>query len=100
MTPTYPPCSASACLVTLWYDRFLPPPRPDKPVPLPPRPVSVMEQRSHPVLSQCLKTFVGHSKAVTAITMAPDGEHFVTASADHTINVWHKISGEVVNTLT
>merc|ERR1719181_1240704 len=67
---------------------------------LPPRPASVMEQRAHPVLSQCIKTLVGHTKAVYGLAMAPDGEHIISAGGDRLIHVWHTSSGDLVNTLT
>lgn len=67
---------------------------------LPPRPATVMEQRQHPVLSQCLKTYAGHTKAVYSLCASPEGGHIISACGDYTINVWDRLSGEVVNTLS
>jgi len=59
-----------------------------------------MEQRAHPIMSQCIKTISGHKKAITHIAMSKDGEHLLTSSADRTIHVWLRSTGEKVNTLT
>ena len=68
--------------------------------PLPPRPVTVLEQRAHPGLSQCLKTLMGHRQGVESLAMAPGGEYLISSGGDHNIKVWRRTNGEEVNTLS
>jgi WD40 repeat protein len=45
-------------------------------------------------------TLRGHAGAVTAVAFSPDGTTLASASADSTIKIWNKKTGELVTTLT
>ena len=46
-----------------------------------------------------LRTFKGHGGEVTAVAVAADGRHAVSASSDRTIKLWDLASGEILATL-
>jgi WD40 repeat protein len=47
---------------------------------------------------QTHKILVGHSRDINSLKFSPDGQHFVTASADNTARIWHR-DGTKVATL-
>jgi WD40 repeat protein len=47
-----------------------------------------------------LRTLTGHSDAVNAVAVAPDGRRVVSASDDNTVKVWNVETGEVLATFT
>jgi hypothetical protein len=46
-----------------------------------------------------LRDLAGHTSGVSACAVTPDGQHVVSASADHTLKVWEFASGRAVATL-
>ena len=46
-----------------------------------------------------LRTLTGHTQGVTAVAVAPDGRHAISASWDETLKVWDLESGEELHTL-
>ena len=47
-----------------------------------------------------LVTLTGHTQAVTAVAIHPDGRRLVSASYDHTLKVWEVETGTELATLT
>jgi WD40 repeat protein len=47
-----------------------------------------------------LRTFLGHTRSVKAIAIAPDGQQVVSVSDDNTFKVWDLDSGKELKTLT
>jgi WD40 repeat protein len=48
---------------------------------------------------QYLRTFEGHTKAVTSIALSRDGEHVLSGSDDGTLRLWRPAEGECVSIL-
>ena len=48
---------------------------------------------------QAVHTLNGHTDAVTAVAITPDGCHAVSASGDRTLRVWDLKSGQMVHPL-
>ena len=48
---------------------------------------------------QCLRTLEGHTDAVRAVALTPDGRRAVSASDDHTLRLWDLESGQCLRTL-
>ena len=44
-------------------------------------------------------TLTGHTSAVRAVAVTPDGRRALSASDDHTVKVWDLVRGEVVASL-
>jgi len=40
---------------------------------------------------QCLRTFEGHSKEVTSVSLSADGRYALSGSADETLKLWRLI---------
>ena len=51
----------------------------------------------HPAL---IRTLTGHTNAVTAVAMTPDGARALTASRDGTARIWDLATGTALHTLT
>ncbi|ORX91457.1 WD40 repeat-like protein [Basidiobolus meristosporus CBS 931.73] len=49
---------------------------------------------------QCLRTFIGHSKAVRDITFSNDGRRFLTASYDRFVKLWDTETGQCIRSFT
>jgi WD40 repeat protein len=58
----------------------------------------------HPTLTPpggpLVRTLTGHSEAVLALAVTPDGRRAVSASADRTLRVWDLETGETLRTLS
>ena len=46
-----------------------------------------------------LNTLKGHTDAVSSICVSPDGYKIISGSDDHTIKIWDRHMGELLNTL-
>jgi len=53
----------------------------------------------HPPGTPLLRTLEGHSDSVNGVAVTPDGKRSVSASGDHTLNVWDLDTGRVLRTL-
>jgi len=49
---------------------------------------------------KCLRTFMGHSKAVRDICFSNDGRKFLSASYDRNINLWDTETGECIRSFS
>ncbi len=49
---------------------------------------------------ETVRTLSGHTGAVRAVAVTPDGRHAVSGSGDNTLRVWDLASGETVRTLS
>ena len=47
-----------------------------------------------------MRTLSGHTGAVQAVAVTPDGRQAVSGSGDNTLRVWDLASGETVRTLS
>jgi len=79
--------SAEAVLQDL--NRKLPAPPPPVTPPHKPSPQKVVY--TNPLLLE----LIGHTSAVAAIAISPDGQTIVSASADNTIKIWHLRTGKL-----
>ncbi len=43
-----------------------------------------------------LRTFEGHSDAVTSVALSPDGAHLLSGSNDNTLKLWDAASGQLI----
>jgi WD40 repeat protein len=49
---------------------------------------------------ELIRTLKGHTDAVYAIALSPDGQTIASGSADKTIKLWHLETGELLGTFT
>jgi WD40 repeat protein len=61
----------------------------------PARPVRALSEHSSPRVAQIARVFDGHSHAVNAVAVLPDGRHVFSASADKLIHQWSTETGAV-----
>lgn len=54
----------------------------------------------HPPGTALVRTLTGHSHAVRAVAVTPDGQRAVSASGDHTVKVWDLETGKLFTTFT
>ena len=47
-----------------------------------------------------IRMFEGHTKPIYAVAYSPDGKFIYTASFDHTVKIWDRVSGQVLRTYT
>ena len=43
---------------------------------------------------------IGHTSGINAVIFSPDIKYIASASSDHTIKIWERISGKIIHTLT
>ncbi|KAG2381627.1 hypothetical protein C9374_006011 [Naegleria lovaniensis] len=48
----------------------------------------------------CVMTYVGHTKAVRAISFSSDGSKFASCAYDKRVNIWDAETGKILHTLT
>ena len=45
-----------------------------------------------------IRMFEGHTKPIYAVAYSPDGKFIYSASFDHTVKIWDRVSGQVIRT--
>ena len=51
------------------------------------------------VTGALLRTFAGHNGSVTSVTFSPAGRHVVSGSADGTVRIWDRATGQLLTSL-